>query len=59
MTEAVKVRPFLIGIVDGGLTNEIIKQLEKYLEGYPICTDQCQTIIKIYLRKIVLVKLII
>ena len=38
MTEAVKVRPFLIGIVDGGLTNEIIKQLEKYLEGYPICT---------------------
>jgi uridine kinase len=38
MTEKVKVRPFLIGIVDGGLTNEIIKQLEKHLEGYPICT---------------------
>ena len=38
MTEAVKVRPFLIGIVDGGLTNEIIKQLEKNLEGYPIGT---------------------
>ena len=34
----VKVRPFLIGIVDGGLTNEIIKLLEKHLEGYPICT---------------------
>ena len=34
MTEAVKVRPFLIGIVDGGLTNEIIKQLEKNLEGF-------------------------
>ena len=38
MTEKVKVRPFLIGVVDGGLTNEIIKQLEKHLEGYPICT---------------------
>jgi uridine kinase len=38
MTEDVKVRPFLIGVVDGGLTNEIIKQLEKNLEGYPICT---------------------
>lgn len=38
MTEKVKIRPFLIGVVDGGLTNEIIKQLEKYLEGYPICT---------------------
>ena len=38
MSEEVKVRPFLIGIVDGGLTNEIIKQLEKHLEGYPICT---------------------
>lgn len=38
MTDEVKVRPFLIGIVDGGLTNEIISQLEKYLKGYPICT---------------------
>ena len=37
MTEE-KIRPFLIGIVDGGFTNEIIKQLEKHLEGYPICT---------------------
>ena len=27
-----------IGVVDEGLTNEIIKQLEKNLEGYPICT---------------------
>lgn len=38
MDEEIKVRPFLIGVVDGGLTNQIIKQLEKYLEGYPICT---------------------
>lgn len=38
MTEEGKIRPFLIGIVDGGFTNEIIKQLEKHLEGYPICT---------------------
>ena len=38
MSEEVKIRPFLIGVVDGGLTNEVIKQLEKYLEGYPICS---------------------
>ena len=38
MKEEIKIRPFVIGIVDGGLTNEIMKQLEKYLEGYPICT---------------------
>ena len=38
MTEEIKIRPFVIGVVDGGLTNEIIKQLEKHLEGYPICT---------------------
>ena len=48
MTKKEKIRPFLIGIVDGGLTNEIISQLEKYLEGYPICQFQCQFIIKIY-----------
>ena len=38
MKEKEKIRPFLIGIVDGGLSNEIISQLEKHLEGYPICT---------------------
>ena len=38
MTEEIKIRPFVIGVVDGGLTNEIIKQLEQNLEGYPICT---------------------
>ena len=38
MTEEIKIRPFVIGVVDGGLTNEIIKQLEKNLEGYPIGT---------------------
>ena len=38
MTEEIKIRPFVIGVVDGGLTNEIIKQLEKNLEGYSICT---------------------
>ena len=41
-----KIRPFLIGIVDGGFTNEIIKQLEKYLEGYPICTISLENYFK-------------
>ncbi len=38
MSEEIKVRPFLIGVVDGGMTNEIIKLLENNLQGYPICT---------------------
>lgn len=38
MAEELKIRPFLIGVVDGGLTNEIIKLLENNLQGYPICT---------------------
>ena len=46
MSEEGKIRPFLIGIVDGGFTNEIIKQLEKYLEGYPICTISLENYFK-------------
>ena len=38
MSEELKIRPFLIGVVDGGLTNEIIKLLENNLKGYPICS---------------------
>jgi len=37
MSEENKIRPFFIGIVDGSLTNHLIKELEKNLEGYPVC----------------------
>ena len=38
MTEENKFRPFLIGIVDGSLENQITKQLLNKLEGYQICS---------------------
>ena len=38
MAEEEQFKPFIIGIVDGGLTNHIIKQIENHLESYPICT---------------------
>ncbi len=37
MSEENKYRPFLIGIVDGSLTNQITQQLGNKLEGEPIC----------------------
>ena len=38
MIEENKFRPFLIGIVDGSLENQITKQLLSKLEGYQICS---------------------
>ena len=38
MSEQNKFRPFLIGIVDGSLTNDLSHELYKKLEGCPICT---------------------
>ena len=38
MSEENKFRPFLIGIVDGSLENQITKQLLNKLEGYQICS---------------------
>ena len=38
MIEENKFRPFLIGIVDGSLENQITKQLTNKLEGCQICT---------------------
>ena len=37
MSEENKIRPFLIGIVDGSLSNHLAQELDKRLEGYPIC----------------------
>ena len=37
MSEENKIRPFLIGIVDGSLSNQLAQELDKRLEGYPIC----------------------
>ena len=37
MSEDNKFRPFLIGIVDGSLTNQLAQELNKQLEGFPIC----------------------
>lgn len=41
-----KFRPFLIGVVDGGLTDQIVKQLNSKLEGYPICTISISNYLK-------------
>jgi uridine kinase len=37
MSEENKIRPFLIGIVDGSLSNHLAQELDKRLDGYPIC----------------------
>lgn len=37
MNEENKFRPFLIGIVDGSLTNILAQELYQNLEGFPIC----------------------
>ena len=45
MTEF-KFRPFLIGIVDGGLTEQMVKQLNIKLEGCPISTISLSNYLK-------------
>ena len=37
MSEENQFRPFLLGIVDGSLTNQLAEELNKKLEGFPIC----------------------
>ena len=45
-SEENRIRPFFIGIVDSGLSNNIIKLLEQNLQGYPISTISMITYLK-------------